>query len=464
MSKEVLQKLFKKYNLEIGTDVLDGLKHLTTNLDKASGEMLAFYRIRNDQSLPLFKERLKESQSPLIIISNQSTEALDDQKRIFQVDEKEFEDFQNQLIEVFYPLKNVMKIIGVTGTNGKTTVVHLCRELSRVLGKKTLSIGTMGIIGEKGELLEDLYSTTPSKLDLRRVLHLYQDEYDAAFLEVSSHGLHQGRMKNIQLDGAGWTSFSQDHLDYHSSMEEYFQEKCKITGLLGEEAKLFVPSEEQELFGKIQKITKAEKTRSLSEWGERKLKETLKRSFNKKNMELALELVDKLWKIPENIFFEEVSPPLGRFTTLSNEKSTAIVDYAHTPDALENICQELKRVYPDAFFIVVFGCGGDRDPIKRPLMGKVAEEYSDLALVTSDNPRTEDPQKIIEDIKKGMRGEYLEEVDRKKAIIKALEYPPPENYNEKVILIAGKGHEEYQEINNVKHDFSDFKIIEDFWS
>jgi UDP-N-acetylmuramoyl-L-alanyl-D-glutamate--2,6-diaminopimelate ligase len=464
MSSLALFKLFKKANISLSEKVLITLNNLTTNLDKSNKNSIVFYNITDVKNVELFKQRLEKSKAPVIILNcimqaKEKVAALSN-KRIYMLDSDKYLKLQDDLVEYFYPITNQIKICGITGTNGKTTVVHLCNGLSRILGKKTLSIGTLGVIDQDGKILEELYSTTPSRVDLRRIIYTYQEKYEALFLEVSSHGLSQGRMKGLFFFAAGWTSFSQDHLDYHGNMQEYFNAKSEINNHIIAGNPIIIASAEKELIKRLKEKSLIKVAALCDRSKFQNANNVFNIAYNKSNLELSLEIVDSLWTIKENINLESLIPPPGRFSLLTNKNEKVIVDYAHTPDALENICSAVRMEYKEYFLIIVFGCGGDRDPLKRSLMGKAAEIYSDLVIVTSDNPRLEDPNVIINEIIKGMNKEYVIEADRKKAIKMAMCH---KSSRPKIVIIAGKGHEEYQDINGEKIAYSDFTVINEIW-
>jgi UDP-N-acetylmuramoyl-L-alanyl-D-glutamate--2,6-diaminopimelate ligase len=442
-------------------DYLKDYKSLTTNLETAKEDTIAFYRIKTDKDVPLFEQRLKKSASRLVFLSAHKELRY---PNVTCLSEKKFIEMQETLADAFYPILEKTNICGVTGTNGKTTVVHLCNNLASILKKKTLSIGTLGVVNQAGITLEEINSTTPSYIDLRRIISTYQNEYQAFFIEVSSHGLEQDRMKGLSFCAAGWTSFSQDHLDYHHSMQEYFNAKLKILEHLEKETCLYVPGSEHELLEKLKNEERVKAANKLEGFDCNNLLPVFNISYNKSNLEVALSIVNTLWKIEKNIDFKTMSPPPGRFSLIENENKKVIIDYAHTPDALENISHAVRNEYPEHYLIIVFGCGGDRDPLKRPLMGQAAQLYADLLIVTSDNPRSEDPKDIISQIIKGIEKgiNLIVESDRAKAIENALMHKS-ENKHGDVIIIAGKGHENYQEIKGVKNPFSDFTIIENLW-
>jgi UDP-N-acetylmuramoyl-L-alanyl-D-glutamate--2,6-diaminopimelate ligase len=362
-----------------------------------------------------------------------------------------------------------LKIIGVTGTNGKTTTVNLAMQIASLAGHPAISIGTIGVQDVNGTLVEDIDSTTPSYVEIRKLIHRFQDKYEVCFMEVSSHALAQNRLFDILLDGSAWTSFSQDHLDYHRTMEEYFDAKLLVERkYLKENQSLLIPVLEKELYETILKRAPNTRIKLAKTLDERGLGKTLEErplfyhsTYNQSNVELALQLNADLFgeDAIRNIHLKDIKTPPGRFSIIDlGNENMAIIDYAHTPDALINIGAAIKNAFPAHNLTVVFGCGGNRDKTKRPMMGKAVSEFANKIIVTSDNPRDESPEDIIIDILAGIKVGYEAVVDRKKAIHAALESLG----KKEIVLIAGKGHEEYQEIKGVKHPFSDFDIVTNF--
>ena len=466
MKKESFIKLINKYivarNLIHETN--SELSNITTNLQKAEQSDIVFYKIRNNEkSVEDFKQRLSQGQPGLLIL-NSGSESLVSRDDCLFIEEDNFLIVQKILLDKLFPNKDKLKIIGVTGTNGKTTTVNLAMHLSTMAGFPAISVGTIGVLDASGEILPDLESTTPSYVELRKIINRFQDTYAACFVEVSSHALEQNRLNDIKLDAGAWTSFSQDHLDYHKTMDEYFEAKMKLENYLVSGAKIIIPFREKELLGIIlnkHPNANIKIAQTLEERGYSQKPLFYHSIYNQSNIECAFELNQNLWGIEKlkNIQLDKIKTPNGRFSILELEdNSMAIIDYAHTPDALLNIGSAIKSAFPGHKLTVVFGCGGNRDKTKRPLMGKAVASFADKIIVTSDNPRDEAPEDIIIDIINGITSSYEAVVDRKKAIHYALESI---DKNE-CLLIAGKGHEEYQEVKGVKHPFSDFQIVKDY--
>ena len=348
-----------------------------------------------------------------------------------------------------------MNYIGVTGTNGKTTTTDLVLQIAYLMGKKGISIGTLGVREYQKQIL-DFGLTSPSLIDLRKFLFTYGKEKDFCVMEASSHALIQERLYGIKFDAAGWLSFSQDHLDFHKSMDAYFEAKSLIYRYLNPAADLIVPSSQEDLFQKLKSVSKKVRKAALIE-GE--LPVFFSTQFNRDNLEVAMALVESTFHDRPEIDFSKLTSPDGRFYIRSYKSNFLVVDFAHTPDALLNICRGIKKSFPGYKLKVLFGCGGDRDRTKRPLMGAVVDEWADQAYVTSDNPRSEDPATIIDDILTGFTKQIPRKiVDRREAVRIAFSEL---NENE-VLLFAGKGHEDYILINGVKYPYSDIKEVDEF--
>ncbi len=373
----------------------------------------------------------------------------------FVLEGHDFFEAQKILLDHFYPLDST-QLVGITGTNGKTTTAFLCVQIAEQLGHSAFSIGTLGVRTSSQSLIENDF-TTPPFIELRKYLSRFK--YDVCFLEVSSHGLIQNRLYKILFDQAAWLSFSQDHLDYHQTLGEYFEAKCLIFSHLKKEEAIILPTRQYKLIKKLEKKFCISQAQTLEQRGFHSERSIFRAGFNKDNLEVALEINEKLWGSVATVSVDTLKMAPGRYSIEESKGRISVVDYSHTPDALENICQELKSSFPHKNLFVVFGCGGDRDKTKRPLMGAIAERYGDKIFVTSDNPRTEKPEKIIQDILVGMKGQAHVEVERKKAIHQALSQ---QKLND-IVLIAGKGHEDYQILGTKKIPFDDQKVVREYY-
>jgi UDP-N-acetylmuramoyl-L-alanyl-D-glutamate--2,6-diaminopimelate ligase len=467
--QELLKKLASLIVSRNDIDESGELKNITTNLQSAGLADIVFYKVNphDEKSVESFKKRLA-SAKPGMLVLNHGAEFVKDANCVF-VDADNFLNAQKILLDDLFVNQKKLKIVGVTGTNGKTTTVNLAMQIASMTGHKSFSVGTIGVFDINGAIHPDLESTTPSYVEFRKLIHKFQNEYEACFVEVSSHALAQNRLFDIELDAAAWTSFSQDHLDYHQSMDEYFKAKLLIEkNYLKSHSSIIIPALEKDLYEKILKTAPDTRVKIAKTLEQRGFGKTLKdrplfyhSSYNQSNVELAFELNAELFGEEKlsSVKLSDIKTPLGRFSVIElDNNNLAIVDYAHTPDALINISHAIRSAFPDHSLTVIFGCGGNRDKTKRPLMGKAVTSLADKVIVTSDNPRDEAPEDIIVDVIAGIEGDYEAIVDRKKAIVGALE-DADEN---EIILIAGKGHEEYQEIKGIKHPFSDFNIVKDF--
>ncbi|MDO9181610.1 MAG: UDP-N-acetylmuramoyl-L-alanyl-D-glutamate--2,6-diaminopimelate ligase [Bacteriovorax sp.] len=445
------------------------INNITTNLQNAVSTDVVFYKINSkvEKSIEDFTKRIAGS-VPGLLVLNHGSEFIKLDNCVF-VEAEQFLQVQKIILDELFPNKNIMKMVGVTGTNGKTTTVNLAMQIASLAGHPAISIGTIGVQDVNGAIVEDLESTTPSYVELRKLINRFQDKYDVCFIEVSSHALAQNRLFDIMFDGVAWTSFSQDHLDYHRTMEEYFDAKLLVEKkYLKEGFSLLIPKLEKKLYETILKRSPNTRVKIAKSLDDRVLGNSLAEkplfyhsSYNQSNAELALELNANLFgeEAIKKIELKDIKTPKGRFSIIELENENfAIVDYAHTPDALVNIGEAIKNAFPAHSLTVVFGCGGNRDKTKRPAMGNAVSNFANKIIVTSDNPRDESPEDIIIDILAGIKVGYEAVVDRKKAINAALESLG----RKEIILIAGKGHEEYQEIKGVKYPFSDFNIVENF--
>ncbi|MFG1500462.1 UDP-N-acetylmuramoyl-L-alanyl-D-glutamate--2,6-diaminopimelate ligase [Halobacteriovorax sp. XZX-3] len=430
-----MNKLISKYKI-----ILKGLSDLTANLDQAKPCDIAFYRIHdNEKAMALFRERYQKGSAGLVITNREVSDIT-----TLVVDDNDFYKLQEELVEELYPINREVKLIGITGTNGKSSVAHLCQLILNANNLDACCIGTVGVVKNESEIMESLSATTPSFIDLRRIIFKLKN-ITYFCLEVSSHALEQERVKKMKFDSIGWTNFTQDHLDYHGTMESYFNAKAKLAKYC--DTSFIIPRSQKNEFQDKLDFDLAPETKNL--YGEE-----FNLSYNIDNLELAFALCERACgiKLNKNI---KLSLPKGRFNLFRKGDSVFIVDYAHTPDAIVNICRETKKHFASYDIITLFGCGGDRDRTKRPKMLAAALEFSDKVVVTSDNPRTEEPADIINDILEGNESEVDVVVDRKEAIHKYVrEYKRPT-----AVIIAGKGHEEYQDIKGVKHHFSDIEEV-----
>lgn len=379
-----------------------------------------------------------------------------------------------------YPTNNI-PLIGVTGTNGKTTVTYLLESIFQAFEMKTGLIGTIQM--KIGKDVYPVHNTTPDALFLQKMFRKMVDEQvETAIMEVSSHALDLKRVYGCEFDIAIFTNLTQDHLDYHTSMEDYLRAKSLLFSQLGNDysskkkyAILNKDDSHSELLEKstahhvitygcvnaaMVRATNIElklhetKFTMHTPRGTVEIKSNLIGMFNVYNM-LAASAAALAMNIPLEIIQKALTNMAGvngRFEqVLAGQNYAVIVDYAHTPDSLENVLKTIKQ-FSTKKVIVVVGCGGDRDRKKRPLMAKAALNYADWAIFTSDNPRTEDPNIILNDMTQSLQQTHYEVIEnRKEAIYQAISKAEKDD----IILIAGKGHETYQEINGVRYDFDD---------
>jgi UDP-N-acetylmuramoyl-L-alanyl-D-glutamate--2,6-diaminopimelate ligase len=375
-----------------------------------------------------------------------------------------------------------LHLIGVTGTNGKTTIATLLYKLFTALGYKCGLLST--VENRIGDRVTAATHTTPDPLHLNALLREMLDAgCTHAFMETSSHAIHQHRISGLQYSGGLFSNITHDHLDYHKTFEEYIRVKKSFFDSLPSDA--FAISNADDKRGAVMlQNTNARKffysLKTLADFKGRILENNLTGlvmtvndqevhfrligEFNAYNLLAVYGAAICLGEDKNEILrcLSTLSGAEGRFdyTVSPKEKIIGIVDYAHTPDALINVLatiQKLRKGHEK--IITVVGAGGDRDKTKRPLMGAAACEYSDKVIFTSDNPRSEEPEQIIRDIEAGLntaaKRKYISITDRKEAIRTALNLAGPED----ILLIAGKGHEKYQEINGVKHPFDDKQIL-----
>ena len=369
-----------------------------------------------------------------------------------------------------YP-QNQLKIVGVTGTNGKTTTTYI---LESILGEK--NVARIGTVEYKiGDEIIPAPNTTPSSLEIIKICKkALEKNIKYLIMEVSSHGLDIGRVNMLRFEVGIFTNLTLDHLDYHKTMENYYLAKRKLFDLVKDKKNSIINIDDEygkryleytngisygigqgDIQGEIKQITREgqEVTIKIFE-KEYKINLRLLGRYNLSNLLGAIGAVKTLGLSDEEIISKIplIHGAPGRFEPVKIDRDfTVIVDYAHTGDALENILKSINEFKTNRV-ITVFGCGGDRDKTKRPIMGGIAEKYSDIVIVTSDNPRTEDPEEIIKDIVVGLTKEnHTVEIHREKAIEKAISLAEKND----IILIAGKGHENYQVIGREKIHFDD---------
>lgn len=450
-----MNKIQKYFYDQFKILINDKINNLGTNLDGSTENQIIFYRL-HDSGEEAFEKRLCNSNPGLIILNRKPRKNLDNLHLI--IDEPEFEKIQIYVLNLLYPLKVKSKIVGITGTNGKTSVCYFGMQIANQIGLKSISVGTIGVYGKSGRLNSEHRTTTPSFIEFHKILYEYKPE--VVFVELSSHALDQKRLGDLYLDAAGFTNFTQDHLDYHQDMESYFLSKIKIINLLKDKNYFFVNDSERSLIDSL--LDLKINLNKVSNLNLNSKNIVFNLDFNLKNLSLAFEILRSIQPSLNlsDLNLNIIKAPPGRFDVVEYlNNSYGVVDYAHTPDAVAKIINGVKKSFREHQIITVIGCGGNRDKTKRPIMGQVACEKSDVVIFTSDNPRFENPDEIITDMTKNLiDSNFIIEPNRESAIKKGVELISKKS----ILLILGKGHEDYQEINGVKHPFDDKQVLKRF--
>lgn len=376
-----------------------------------------------------------------------------------------------------------IQIVAVTGTNGKTTTATLLYNLTRKLGFKT---GLLSTVENKiNDQVIPATHTTPDAITLNKLLaEMVQQDCTHCFMEASSHALHQHRLTGVQLKGALFTNITHDHLDYHKTFNDYIKAKKMLFDMLPSSSFAIVNHDDRHSEVMLQNCKARKKTMALQSMADYKAK-VVENSFTGlhlfiDNQDLYTQLIGgfnaynllAVYAAAIELGFDKMEvltalsalgAPEGRFQYFKTPQGiTAIVDYAHTPDALKNVLRTIRDIRTgNEKVITVVGCGGDRDRSKRPEMARISAEFSERIILTSDNPRSENADDIITEMKTGLDSVAMKKTlavtDRREAIKLACTLAMPSD----IILIAGKGHEKYQEIAGVKHPFDDFSIVSD---
>ena len=395
-----------------------------------------------------------------------------------------------QISDLFYSSPSShLNLIGVTGTNGKTTVTHLIQKLYEAENQKCALIGTLGNKMTSEDDYHDAKHTTPQAPELQKLFYdIYEKGIPNVVMEVSSHALAQHRVDYCYFNGAVLTNLTQDHLDFHITMNNYFKAKAKLfeeiyaddfavinkddeyadkfIEVINPKARLYTYGIKNEADVRAENIKFDNNGASFTciiKDNKYNVKLKMNGMFSVYNVLAALTVAYALNFNIENSIktLESMSGVAGRFEVIVN-KPTVIVDYAHTPDGLENVLKASKEILPEGGnLICIFGCGGDRDATKRPKMGAIAEKYADKVIVTSDNPRSEDPQQIITDILAGFKSvnSVIVEPDRELAIKAAYKLANALD----VVLVAGKGHEDYQILGDKTIHFDDREKVREIF-
>ncbi len=364
-----------------------------------------------------------------------------------------------------------LKLIGVTGTNGKTTTCFLCHEYLNKHGKKCGYIGTIGFY--INDFIRPLSNTTPDVLEIyNMLLECIKENCEYVVMEVSSHSLSYNRLGNLMFDYVVFTNLTEEHLDYHKTMKNYALDKqklfyklknngCALINVDDEYSKYFILEHNNNItYGKgncdykINSIKMNSKETSFY-LNDNLYKMNLLGEYNVYNMSVVIILMSKIFN--DFIDVSKLNAPVGRLETIYDNDRVIMIDYAHTPDAVEKVLNNVKSI-ASGRIITIIGCGGDRDKYKRPIMGKIASELSDVCIFTSDNPRNENPMNIINDMLEGITKNNVKvEESRREALNMGLHICKKND----ILLVLGKGHENYQIIGNKKYSFNDKKIIEE---
>lgn len=422
-------------------------------VEESTTESLLIYHFRDksEKSIQDFLQRIARAKYKLCVTNMPSDfhGYIDDPHIVF-LEDNEIKKLEETFLNFFYPIQDDVFFIGVTGTNGKTTTVDLIRQIAIMKNLNILTIGTLGVY-LNNDRKENFSLTTPSYIDLRKTIFTYQKSISVVAMELSSIALEQQRTGSILFDALAWTNFSQDHLDYHGTLENYFAEKRKIFNIGKNGVEVFVPKTQIAMTENFL----ADEKFQLIDCNYNIKNPFFKIFYNKENLSLAISCLKEKVSTIKPFEIENLIAPPGRANIIPYKNSVIVIDYAHTPDGIVAITQALRNSFPDKKLVTVFGCGGDRDRTKRPLMARAAEQNSDFVFLTSDNTRFEDPVQILNDARQGFVTEnYREIIDRKDAIAAAMKL-----FDNMVLLIAGKGHENYLDVKGIKHPYNDFDYV-----
>lgn len=367
-----------------------------------------------------------------------------------------------------------LKIIGITGTNGKTTSAYLTYQMLLKLGKKASYLGTIGYFTKDKEIA--LNNTTPDIITLYKLLlDAINDNIEYFVMEVSSHSISLKRIEGLKFEVCAFTNLTQDHLDFYKTIDNYLKAKLKILDYLDEDKYILLNSDDENSkffmnhlcktygingdYKIINYISHPDKTEITFSYDNKTYNviTNLTSKFNVYNYLTMLSILNSIGFSIDNILenTKDIYPPKGRCETYKVKNGYAVIDYAHTPDAVLKVISAYNELKKNRVITIV-GCGGDRDPKKRPIMGNIATNNSDFVIFTSDNPRTEDPLAILDDItKENHANNFIVIPDRKEAILRGIELMEKDD----ILLILGKGHENYQIIGHEKIHFDDAEII-----
>lgn len=351
---------------------------------------------------------------------------------------------EKYLKKYYYKQIKDIILIGVTGTNGKTSTSYLIYQALNLAGIKCSYIGTIGFYLEND--IKKLNNTTPDICDLyEMIIESVNCGCKAVVMEVSSHALKLGRVNTLKFDYAILTNITEDHLDFHKTYKDYYKTKMSIFKKLKKKGTKISDI----------KIENYDINNDYFEYNNKIYNTKIKGEYNIKNIIPSIIILDKM-NIDSRKIIPQLCLPPGRMQIINYKNNSIIIDYAHTPDAMEKIISTVKIMNHNRI-ITIFGCGGNREKEKRPKMGEIASLLSDYVILTNDNPRDENPKEIIREIKQNMNNNYKIIYDRKKAIQEGIKMLKEND----VLLILGKGHEEYQIIDNKKIFFSDLYTVYD---
>lgn len=456
------------------------IKGITSN-SKETKKGFIFVAIKGDrQDGNLFIQEAILKGARIIVVQKEPLKVKIPKKVIFLV-VNDCRKFFAQATHNFYGApSDKIKVAGITGTNGKTTISYLIEAMAKKSGHSCGVIGTINYRFKKRSIAAK--NTTPGAGQLQELLKkMYMQKVKYCAMEVSSHALDQQRVAGVNFSHAIFSNLTQDHLDYHKNLENYFLAKAKLFSALASRASAIINNDDQ-YSQRIRKLTKAKVlTYGIINSSDIMAKE-INFGINSTEFSLVAEHVNiriktKLigryniynilaaaaWGVSEKLPLRDIKSAIEKFQSVPGRLEKVycswglniFVDYAHTPDALYNVISALRPLVKGKI-IVIFGCGGERDKLKRPLMGKLVTQLADYAIITSDNPRSEDPKAIIQDIQQGIqKSNYSVVYGRSEAIAKGLSLIDKTD----CLLIAGKGHEDYQILKNKVLKFSDRKVV-----
>ncbi len=403
-------------------------------------------------------------------ISNGASKIITELDSTYEIETIKVKSIKDYLYNAYFDKIGKMIYVGITGTNGKTTTCYLMHQMAKTLNIKSAYIGTIGFYLE--DKIINLDNTTPSMDVLyNMLLDAYEKGVEIIFMEVSSHALKQKRIYGLLFDAIAVTNVTRDHLDYHKSMKDYINSKKKLINMTRKKRicilnsndkyyKRFINKENKNIIiGKDIKIKKIvmlpnETKIIVKDKNKYTFKTNLVGLFNVYNFLMAYTIMKSLGYDADLILknAKEFIEPPGRMQKICYKTNVIFIDYAHTPDAVLNVLKTVKKI-KNKGIITIIGCGGNRDKTKRPIMGKIACKNSSYVIFTNDNPRDENEKDIINDILKGAKSNYEVIYDRHEAIKKGIMLLD----DKKILMILGKGHEDYQIIGDKKYDFSDLK-------